>query len=82
MGVAIPEQPVVNKPLVVLEITTVALGLAPDLLWFVNEWCKEHSWTNPRVRSDEASGRMTVTALPPVSKDAQGLEQMHVAVGS
>jgi hypothetical protein len=51
------------KPEVLMQVTTCNLELSSEVLWFINEWCKESGWKSPRMKNH--GDGFTIHAFPP-----------------
>jgi hypothetical protein len=60
------------KPEVLLAVSTCNLSLASEVLWFVNEWCKETGWMSPRMKN-QGDG-FVIHAFPPEKTDDESAE--------
>jgi hypothetical protein len=61
-----PKCSAMATPETLLEVKTCNLELASELMWFVNEWCKEGGWLSPRVKTGNDLA-FTIYAYPPKS---------------
>ena len=50
---------------VILQVQTCNLELAGEVMWFVNEWCKENGWADPRVKTADDGQAFTIHAQLP-----------------
>jgi hypothetical protein len=60
-----PKCAMAARPEVLMSVSSINLMLASEVLWFVNEWCKEAGWMAPRIRN-EGDG-FKILAYPPGS---------------
>jgi hypothetical protein len=51
-------------PVTLLDVKTCQIELATEVLWFVNEWCKELGWASPRMKHGNDTS-FTIYAFPP-----------------
>jgi hypothetical protein len=61
-----PKCSAMAQPETILEIKSCNLVLAGELLWFVNEWCKDAGWIAPKMKSTGDTA-FTIFAYPPKS---------------
>jgi hypothetical protein len=62
-----------SHPVVLLEVSSCRIELASELLWFVNEWCKELGWVSPQiVHGSELS--FTIYAYQPATNEPDTAE--------
>lgn len=61
-----PKCSAMATPETLLEVRTCNLELCSELMWFVNEWCKETGWMSPRVKTGSDLA-FTIFAYPPKS---------------
>lgn len=54
-----------SQPVVLIEIKSVNAALASEVLWFINEWCKELGWRDPRMKNGPDGSSFTIYAHPP-----------------
>lgn len=60
----------IDPPVVLIEIKSVQAELAGEVLWFINEWCKELGWLNPRMKNGADGASFTISAHPPKAKES------------
>ena len=49
---------------VIIQVQSCNLELASEVMWFVNEWCKETGRTNPRVKMTDNGQAFTIHTDP------------------
>jgi hypothetical protein len=61
-----PKCAAMAEPVVLMEVKSCQLELATEMMWFVNEWCRESGWIAPRVKN-QTDLAFTIYAYPPNS---------------
>lgn len=66
------------RPELLMAVSSCNLTLATEVLWFVNEWCKESGWLSPRMKN-QGDG-FVIHAFPP-ERSNESLESVPAGDG-
>jgi hypothetical protein len=59
------------QPVTLIDIKSVNASLASEVMWFINEWCKETGWSDPRMKNNSEGGFL-IYATPPARHEQPG----------